>query len=200
MATIQQYEYFLELSKHTTMTAAANALHISISNMSMAISALEKELDSSLIIRKRNHITLTQEGRDLLQIVDTFFTALNLWKAQKSLPKTTFFSSENIHLYTSVGPNNDIFQYIIPELYKFFPDTAVSTFIYSATELSHLLLTKKCDVVFTYQVFDKTISNSFDHWPSSLTFHPLFECEMLNHVPYNFIELIEEDIQYIEIS
>lgn len=68
---------FLEIAREGNMTAAANALHISQSTLSMQIKSLEKELGKKLFVRHSRSVSLTDEGmvlrkraEDILNMVD----------------------------------------------------------------------------------------------------------------------------------
>jgi DNA-binding transcriptional LysR family regulator len=68
---------FIEIAREGNMTAAANALHISQSTLSMQIKGLEQELGKKLFIRHSRSVSLTDEGmvlrkraEDILNIVD----------------------------------------------------------------------------------------------------------------------------------
>jgi len=194
MASIQQYEYLLELSKHSTMLSAADALHVSHSGMSMAISNLEKEFGIQLIHRKKNNITLTDEGEKLITILDDFFTALSLWKNQTVVQNQVDLSGE-IYLHTSSGIANDILNYIVADLYKSFSNLFISIHQYKPKELIKVIVTKKCELIFAYKIVsaDGTV---IDPLPSSLTFTPLLQCDMIYHIPKKYSALIEKDVLY----
>ena len=51
--TLQQLRYILELSKHNSISAAAQALNISQPSLSTAIRDLEKEFSLTLVERNR---------------------------------------------------------------------------------------------------------------------------------------------------
>ncbi len=61
--TFEQLEYFVAAAEHDTFFDAANAVHISQSNLSKQIIKLEKELNISLFDRSRRSAHLTEGGR-----------------------------------------------------------------------------------------------------------------------------------------
>ena len=64
--TLQQLRYILELSKHNSISAAAQALNISQPSLSTAIKDLEKEFALTLVERNRHGITFTPAGLEFL--------------------------------------------------------------------------------------------------------------------------------------
>ena len=60
--TLQQLEYFCEISKYKSFHKAAEALHVSQPSLSIAISRLENELGFLLFDRRKRHIELTKYG------------------------------------------------------------------------------------------------------------------------------------------
>lgn len=64
--TLQQLRYILELSKHNSISAAAQALNIAQPSLSTAIRDLEKEFSLTLVERNRHGITFTPAGMEFL--------------------------------------------------------------------------------------------------------------------------------------
>lgn len=64
--TLQQLSYILELSKHNSISAAAQAVNISQPSLSTAIRDLEKEFSLTLVERNRHGIMFTPAGLEFL--------------------------------------------------------------------------------------------------------------------------------------
>lgn len=64
--TLQQLYYVVELSKHKSISAAAQALFIAQPSLSSAIKELEKEFHITILERSRHGITFTSEGLEFL--------------------------------------------------------------------------------------------------------------------------------------
>ena len=60
--TLQQLEYFCEISRHKSFHKAADFLHVSQPSLSSAISRLENELGFLLFDRRKRNIELTKYG------------------------------------------------------------------------------------------------------------------------------------------
>lgn len=61
--TFEQIDFFITLAEHDTFLDAAEALHLSQSNLSKQIMKLEKELDIILLDRSKRKASLTEAGR-----------------------------------------------------------------------------------------------------------------------------------------
>lgn len=66
---IEQLLYVIEVSKHSSLTIAAQNLHVTQSTISQSITNLEKELRVKIFKRSRGHgAVLTDEGRIILKL------------------------------------------------------------------------------------------------------------------------------------
>ena len=63
--TLRHYEYIAAVAKYGSLSAAADALHVSQPALSTALSRIEEHLDQSLFLRRRGApLVLTPQGRD----------------------------------------------------------------------------------------------------------------------------------------
>jgi DNA-binding transcriptional LysR family regulator len=62
---LTQLRYFLEIKARGSITAAAKSLRVSQPTLTLAIQRLEKELETTLLLRGRSGVTLTATGRSL---------------------------------------------------------------------------------------------------------------------------------------
>ena len=65
--TLQQLSYIVELSKHTSISAAAQALAISQPSLSAAVKELEEEFHITILNRHQRGISFTPDGIDFLR-------------------------------------------------------------------------------------------------------------------------------------
>ena len=70
-----QLEAFLVVAKTLHFTKAANLLHVTQSALSQRIAKLEEELETTLFIRDRNSIRLTESGQQVLRFCQINETA-----------------------------------------------------------------------------------------------------------------------------
>lgn len=68
--SFRQLTVFSTITRHKTMTEAADALFLSKAAVSMALSELEKQLGHALFDRVNNRLILNQEGHKLLPLAD----------------------------------------------------------------------------------------------------------------------------------
>ena len=72
-----QLEYLIEISKHKSMSAASEKLHMSPQALSMSIKKLEEELGFPLLIRSFKGITLTSDGEWLVHEAESFLSKIS---------------------------------------------------------------------------------------------------------------------------
>lgn len=70
MADWNGYRYFLSLSRHGTLKAAAKKLGINQTTVGRQIAALESELGAQLFEKKSSGYLLTAKGQDILKMVE----------------------------------------------------------------------------------------------------------------------------------
>lgn len=64
--TLQQLRYLIAVAEHGSINAAASSLYTSQSNVSAAISELERELEIEVFTRSNRGVALTNDGTELL--------------------------------------------------------------------------------------------------------------------------------------
>jgi DNA-binding transcriptional LysR family regulator len=75
--SLKQLNVFTSITQHKTLTAAAEALHLSKAAVSMALAELEKQLGHPLFDRVNNRLILNQEGHKLLPLADELLSRAN---------------------------------------------------------------------------------------------------------------------------
>lgn len=74
---LEQLEYLMEVGKYKNMTKAAEAVHISQSALSESIKRLESELDSTLLERYHNGVSLTEAGVLVVETSEQIFQQMH---------------------------------------------------------------------------------------------------------------------------
>ena len=68
---LNRYEIFLKVAEVGNITRAAELLHYTQAGVSHSIAALEREAGVPLLIRGSNGVTLTENGKRLIQPIQT---------------------------------------------------------------------------------------------------------------------------------
>ena len=80
--TLQQLEYFCNISKYKSFHKAAEVMHVSQPSLSTAISRLESELGFLLFDRRKRHIELTKYGNYFYKQIEPLLVQLNFITAK----------------------------------------------------------------------------------------------------------------------
>lgn len=117
---IEQLAYFQTVAKYQSMNLASEALFLTPQALSMAIKALEKELNVTLINRSYNGVTLTDTGREVLQIVEEMLPLYQKLKSYQDKPQATHSSfSGTMRIYATPLMNSS---FIAPTIHGFLKD------------------------------------------------------------------------------
>jgi DNA-binding transcriptional LysR family regulator len=110
-------ESFLAIVDHKNMSKAANALFLSQSTVSHRLHALEKELSTTLIERKKGHrtIELTAKGEEFVKIAERWMA---LWKDTQS------FLDSPAALLLLIGAVESLSAHVFIPFYKMISDHA----------------------------------------------------------------------------
>ena len=165
--TLNQLYYFMEVSKQSNITKAAQSLNISQPSLTVSIKNLEKELGVSLFHRIRNHIELTSQGRHFYD------------KLKPLLKNLDDLNREMI----SLGANNNILKIgippmmgtlIFPEIYRNFSqrysDIQLEIYEAGSIKIMDYLLDDTLDLSFILE--ETTDNKNIATTPiSTLSFH-----------------------------
>lgn len=92
-------KYFKQVAESLNYTQAAKELYISQPALSMTIKKLEKELNTTLFIKKGRSIELTENGHLLLKSVNRIFNELN--RVTEVMQKNDAVKTRTIHFASS---------------------------------------------------------------------------------------------------
>lgn len=106
----EQLEYLIEINNQGSISSAAKNLHLSHQALSIAIKNLEEELGIPLLSRTAKGTSLTNEGKQLIEVSQDFFQKLN--------EITQRFKSANLQGNLTIAGNG-------PSLNHFLPKTIV---------------------------------------------------------------------------
>lgn len=162
---IKQLKTFLTVSKTLSFSKTASILNFAQSSISDQIKSLEKELDCKLFERLGRNITLSKEGKKLLEYA---LPILNLEEEAKQVLKQDNLPSGTLTIATA----ETLGVYLLPELFtqyaKSYPEVELKIIVGKCEEFEDWLKSNKVDIAFT-----------FDY----NAIHQEFICKTLQHIP-----------------
>lgn len=161
-----RYEIFLKVVELANITRAAEALNYTQSGVSHAIAALEKEAGFSLFVRNNNGVTLTENGKRILDSIQ------KLVNQQRNLTQTIANVKNVITGTIRIGTFCSVSAQWLPKVIRSFQE------IYSSVDFE--LLDGNYDEITTWIVNGK-IDCGFltSPIPDTFLFHPLKKDPMM---------------------
>jgi len=147
--TLRHYEYTCAVAQHGSLSAAAEALHVSQPALSTALARIEDHLGRALFVRRRGApLTLTPQGRDFAK------AAQNLVDQATLLEATNGASPALQNLV--IGCFSDLAPFVLAPalrcLRQAFPDLTVSPRMLGFSQLTEGLLQGEIDLAVTYDL------------------------------------------------
>lgn len=141
---LRQLEYFQMVSKHKSITRAAQELKLSQPTITIALQKLEEELGVTLIDRRQKKINLTDEGRVLLDKIDRVFNVLD--DAKREIDDFKGLNKGTIRLGIPMMTGSYIFPEIFSAFRKLYPKIDFTIIEDGSIEVSQLLEEEKLDL------------------------------------------------------
>ena len=110
--------YFKTIAEHGSMTAAARALNVSQPTITVAVKNLERELGTTLLLRNRDGVTLTETGQELVRHATEVFEVLA--RAERTIHG---LQHEEAGRFV-IGCHESLGAYFLPEMMARFLDEA----------------------------------------------------------------------------
>ena len=166
---------FLTVNEAGSLTKAAETLNYTQSGMTHMMHALEKELGVTLLLRGRNGISLTPEGKRLVPQIEQFVAASHALEAELEELK----GAGRVRL--RVGTYSSMAQHWLPEIIQRFrqdvPGAAVEVSILTMEENYAMLRSGELDCAF--------VSYQPDEFTGALEWIPLRNDELVAVLPEN---------------
>ncbi len=143
---LDYYKIFYETARYSSFSTAASHLYISQSAISQCIQQLEKDLKTTLFIRTRKGVTLTQEGRLLFQKVETAISSIE--QGESILERISHLESGTL---TIAAGDTIVSKYLLPYLEKFhalYPDISIELANSYSSEMLKMVKDGKADLAF----------------------------------------------------
>jgi len=147
-----KYKMFYAVAENKSFSKAAEILHISQPAISYAIKELEKQLDTTLLIRENKSIKLTDEGSKLIFYIEKIFS--NVLMAERTLKEDSSKLSGEVR----IGIYSHISLFLLPKIMKKFselyPNVKFNVYSSSNKELKEKLKKKELDfIILHFPVF-----------------------------------------------
>ncbi len=159
--TLKQIEYFQKVCQTGNISAAADALFVSRSVVSRAIIELEEEFEAVLFTRSRSGVTLTESGRILARLFETFLASCSTAKERIRC----LSAQEQVRpLRIGVTPTNAycVHKGYLEKFQDLYPDIRLYVTEHNAFDSWKLLLDGALDASFTPAVPDRAAFEYFD--------------------------------------
>lgn len=115
-----KYRIFLEVKETGSFSVASNNLGYSQSAISQAVRSLEEELETKLLIRKREGLSLTQDGLDYLPYIEALVSSEE--NLQKKKKEKDGLMNEVIRIGTFTSVSRNLLPQLLSSFHKIYPD------------------------------------------------------------------------------
>ncbi len=143
--TFKQLEIFVEIAKRQHMSHAAEALHLSQSACSMALSTLENQLGQILFDRHNKQLTLNEHGRYLLPKAINLINQIKEWQ-----DLAIYQQSKELRGHLIIGASSTIGNYLLPAIIGKFiqihPQVKITLHIANSEQITKQLLQFEIDL------------------------------------------------------
>ncbi|OIQ35420.1 MAG: LysR family transcriptional regulator [Roseobacter sp. MedPE-SWchi] len=173
--TLRHYEYICAVAQHGSLSAAAEALHVSQPALSTALARIEDHLGHALFVRRRGApLSLTPQGRDFAKAAQNLVDqAIQLEAPDNSSPALQSLV---------VGCFSDLAPFVLAPalrcLRETFPEVTVTARALNFAQLTTGLLQGEIDLAVTYDLgldagFDRQVIHQRAPWALLPPSHPL---------------------------
>lgn len=143
---IRNLKTFQQVAEKNSFTAAANALGYSQSTVSFQIRQLEEELDCQLFERVNHRISLTEQGRELL---DYAHKVLRLTEEFKQSMETSDTPEGTVHIVTPDSVCKAMVMAHYGEFYRSYPTISLKFSTADTDDMFRMLDRNEADAILT---------------------------------------------------
>ncbi len=167
---LTQVEAFCTIADCGSVSQAARQLGCNRTKLSMAIKALEKELDTELFIRSGNHVSLSEAGKAIFRDCENLLVTTQRIK-QTCAQVSGEFNAE-VWIARDDSLPDSLWQELAHTLSSRYPSTSFNIVLASCGDLANLVETKQVDFAFgvDYERIDEP----------RITYHPLGKISMMS--------------------
>ena len=167
---LSQVEAFCRVADSGSVSEAARQLECNRTKLSMAIKALEKELDIALFVRTGNHLTLSEAGKAIYKDCESLLVTAA--KIKQTCSQVSGEFNAEIWIGRDNSLPDELWQDLSHQLNNKFPATSFNIVLASSGDLANLVETKQVDYAFgvDYERIDDP----------RITYHPLGKIRMMS--------------------
>ena len=147
------YKYFYQVAKYESYTKASQELMISQPSLSYSIKVLEEQLGIKLFKKEKNHVYLTDAGKEIysklieaFEIIDSIDSNNSDISGKVILGLRPAFAEETLPVY-------------LHELHLIYPNLQVDYITGESDQLKKMLLNHEIDILIDENTFDDEISS-----------------------------------------
>ena len=165
--TLKQIEYFQMVCEKENISAAADALYISRSVVSRAISDIEETFGTTVFIRSKNGVSLTESGKIVASLFNTF---VHNYSAAQERIRQLQPGVQKKPLRLGVTPTNAyaIYQNYLENFQELFSDIPLKIEEYGASDGWDKLLDGTLDAFFTPAAPNASIFDAIELYENSI--------------------------------
>ena len=176
---LEQLEYLIEIQKNTSLSAAAQKLHISSQALSKSISSLEDELGYALLKRTYKGVQLTEKADKVILATKHFLAEL---EAINDHPPAPLPVLKGHYVFHSIqGEVNYFLLTLLATLSQDFPLLETNVLSHSSPEIEKLVQTQEID--FGMYCICSVNGTTLTAIPANLSFTPLLPCRLYALIP-----------------
>jgi len=143
---LSQIEAFCSVADTGSVSEAARQLDCNRTKLSMAIKALEKDLDIDLFIRSGNNLTLSEAGKAIYKDCQNLLITAS--RIRQTCAQVSGEFNAEVWIARDDSLPDDMWQDLSHRLNKRFPATSFNTVLASSGDLANLVATQQVDFAF----------------------------------------------------
>lgn len=195
--TLKQIEYFQMVLAKGNISAAADELFISRSVISRALAELEEEFQTSLFIRSKNGVILTESGRIIACLFREFSACYQVTKT-----RVRQLSNFELHstLHLGITPTNayHLYSLYFEDFQKRFPEISLNVNEYCANEAWKLLLDGTVDAFVTpARTVDHSMFGSIDLYRTQIMLGAPLKSEIAEKNSLGISDILDLPLGYL---
>ncbi|EGA69393.1 transcriptional regulator [Vibrio sinaloensis DSM 21326] len=143
---LSQIEAFCSVADTGSVSEAARQLECNRTKLSMAIKALEKELDIELFVRSGNHLTLSEAGKAIYK--DSQNLLVTAARIRQTCAQVSGDFNAEVWIARDDSLPDEMWHELSHKLNNRFPATAFNIVLASSGDLANLVATQQVDFAF----------------------------------------------------